>query len=146
MADLLADILSRNRPADVAASVQHRRPVRVTWNRDPEGDPVVGWPASTVSDAEIAELVCGSLEDAISAAEKPCPETFLDVLLCQKRERMAEKLKILPRRQAAHPLVQAELAKSVAFISEQAALSKAIVQSIRRYGRKKGRSSSVLMS
>lgn len=90
-----------------------------------------------VSAQEISELVSGALQDAILAAAKPCPETYLGVLEGRKRDGIIAKMNDLPSVQLNHPVVQAEVLKEFAMMRGQSKLANGIVKSIRNYARSK---------
>lgn len=90
-----------------------------------------------VSAQEISELVSGALQDAILAAAKPCPETYLGVIEGQKRYGIIAKINDLPSVQLNHPVVQEEVFKEFAIMREQSKLANGIVKSIRNYARSK---------
>lgn len=102
--------------------------------------------SESVSASEISELVSGALQDAICAAEQPCPDTYLDILESRKRERMATRLSDLPSVQMSHPVVQAELLADAAMFRAQNELAKEIVEGIRRFSRLKRRAVLAAMS
>lgn len=92
-----------------------------------------------VSADEISEMVSGALQDAMLAAAKPCPQTYLSVLEGRKREDIIARMNDLPSVQLAHPVVQAEVFKEFAMIRGQRKLANAIVESIGNYARSKRR-------
>lgn len=100
----------------------------------------------TVTGSEISELVSGALQDAIWAAEQPCPATYLDILESRKRERMAQDLDRLPAVQSSHPAVHAELLAEAAMFRAQSQLAKAIVESLRDFAALKRRAIVAAMS
>jgi hypothetical protein len=99
-----------------------------------------------VSADEISEMVSGALEDAILAAAKPCPQTYLSVLEGRKREAIIARMNHLPSVQLTHPVVQAEVFKEFAVIRGQRKLANGIVESIRTYARSKRRAVLVAMT
>ena len=92
---------------------------------------------NSVSKQEIDELVSGALQDAMFAAAKPCPATYLDVLEGKKRDEMIARINDLPTVQLSHPYVQAEVFRQLAMIRAQGKLALGIVDSIRSYARSK---------
>ena len=87
--------------------------------------------SGALTEHEISSLVMGALQDALLAAGKSSPDTYIDILQGRKRQRMAQGLANLPAIQRCHPAVQAEILSEVAMSQAQARLAKAIVESFR---------------